>query len=274
MPFLTALAVSLCLGAAPAADGALASMEREQQALFEAVAPSVVFIRRGASFGSGFFVSEDGLVLTNAHVVGDAQSVDVVLSDGRRFTGKVREKGDQKIDLALVQVPVKGVRPLELDALSEIRIGSFVASVGHGEGAIWTFNAGMISNIHPVGSERPVLQTQIPLNPGNSGGPLVNRQGRVVGIVTSGIRESNAINFAIRADLAIRTLDALARKTGSLVVRAPAGAQIFLDGALAGQGPRAAVPCSAGAHALMVIVSGEIKEQRIECPSDPIAVAR
>jgi serine protease Do len=266
--FLLRVLSSLLLAAAPVAlaDGAIAAVEREQQALFDAAAPSVVFLRRGESFGSGFFVSEDGLVLTNAHVVGDAQAVEVVLIDGRRFSGRVIQRADQRIDLALVKVPVTGVRPLALDALSEVRVGSFAASVGHGEGAIWTFNSGMITNIYPVGAEHPVLQTQIPLNPGNSGGPLLNRHGRVIGIVTAGIRESNSINFAIRADVAARSIDALAELAGYLVVQAPAGSQVFLDGALVGRGPRVAAPCSNGSHEVMVVAGGEMKQRALECP--------
>ncbi len=269
--FLFPLLTSLCLGAGPAAppdpaEGALAALEREQQALFDAAAPSVVFLRSGDRFGSGFFVREDGLALTNAHVVGDASTVDVVLLDGRRFKGKVLEKADQRIDLALVQVPVTGVRPLALDAAATVRVGSFAASVGHGEGAIWTFNTGMITNIHPVGDEQPVLQTQIPLNPGNSGGPLLNRLGRVIGIVTAHVKDSNSINFAIRSEVAARSFDALAELTDHLVIRAPSGSQIFLDGALVGQGPRAAVPCTSGAHEAMVLAGGRLIQRPLECP--------
>lgn len=274
-PLFLHLLSSLWFGACAASpvgpaegEGALAAIEREHQALFDAAAPSVVFLRRKDSFGSGFFVREDGLIVTNAHVVGEASTVDVVLLDGRRFTGRVLQKAPQRIDLALVQVPVAGVRPLSLDAASKVRVGSFAASVGHGEGAIWTFNTGFISNIHPVGDEQPVLQTQIPLNPGNSGGPVLNRQGRVIGIVTAGVKESNAINFAIRADVAARSFDALAGLAGYLVIRSPPGSQVFLDGALVGKGPRDAVPCPSGAHELMVIAGGQMIQRAVECPKE------
>lgn len=149
----------------------------------------MVFISNGEGFGSGFFVSEDGLVLTNAHVVGDAKLVDVLLHDGRRLKGAVVERAQKSLDLALVEVAVKGARALELDELAGVRVGSFAASVGHGEGAIWTFNAGMVTNIYPAGGERPILQTQIPLNPGNSGGPVIDR---AAGSSASSPRESSS----------------------------------------------------------------------------------
>jgi serine protease Do len=215
-------------------------MERGQQVLFDAAASSVVYLRRGEFLGSGFFVRDDGLLVTNAHVAGDAKAVEVVLLDGRRFTGKVLHKADKNIDLALVKLPVDGVRPLTLDTLADVRIGSFAASVGHGEGAIWTFDTGMISNTYPVVAEHPVPQTRIPINPGNSGGPLLNRHGRVIGIVPAGIHESNSINLAIRADVAVRAFDALAELASHLVIEAPHGSQVFLDGALIGQSPRVA----------------------------------
>lgn len=124
----------------------------------------------------------------------------------------------------------------------------------------------MISNIYPVGAEHPVLQTQIPLNPGNSGGPLLNRHGRVIGIVTAGIHESNSINFAIRADVAVRAFDALAELAGHLVIEAPQGSQVFFDGALIGRGPRVAAPCPSGAHEVMVVAGGAMMQRRLECP--------
>lgn len=139
--YLPLLVSSLWLGAAPAAPagGVIVALEREQQALFDAAAPSVVYLRRGEFLGSGFFVREEGLVVTNAHVVGDAEAIEVVLLDGRRFTGKVVQKAAKNIDLALVRVPVAGVRPLALDALAGVRVGRYAASIGQGEGAIWTF---------------------------------------------------------------------------------------------------------------------------------------
>lgn len=146
--------------------------------------------------GSGFFV-EPRLILTNAHVVKGREKVDVVLHDGRRVEGMVVERAVDDVDLALIEIATEG-KPLELDAKGELQVGTWVASVGHGMGGVWSYTTGMISNIYPNGAERPVFQTQIPLNPGASGGPIFDRRGMVLGIVMSGIEDSNSINFAIR----------------------------------------------------------------------------
>jgi S1-C subfamily serine protease len=226
----------------------------------------VVFISTPGGFGSGFFVNESGLVLTNCHVIGDAKQVEVVLQDGRKLTGEVVERAANDVDLALVQVKVASAARLELDT-GEVKIGQFVASVGHGDGAIWTFTTGMISNVHAAGDSQPVLQTQIPLNPGNSGGPVVDRRGRVLGIVTSGIKESNSINFAIRAEVAMRSLEKLAPISKALVVHAPDKVPVFLDGVLAGQGPLVLLLPKPGAHEVFAVVQGKMLKERVSYPA-------
>jgi S1-C subfamily serine protease len=104
------------------------------------------------------------------------------------------------------------------------------------------------------------------LQPGSSGAPLVDRSGRVVGIVTAGIREANAINFAIRADVALRSLDRLAVLGNLLRVKAPAGVAVFLDGVLAGPGPRLSVSAKPGEHEVMAIIDGRMQRRRFIFP--------
>ena len=255
------LALAPVAGAAAQGDP-LAALEQRQQALFEQIAPSVVFIAQGGSIGSGFFVGKDGLVLTNAHVVGGADVVTVVLHDGRRLEGRVEERAEGDIDLALVRVPVRDAKPLELGSDS-LQVGSWVGSVGHGLGGAWTFTTGMVSNIYPLDGDRPVFQTQIPLNPGNSGGPVFDRAGRVVGVVTAGITQAAAINFAIRIELAHRWLKGLAR---GLVVEAPKGTPIFVGGVQVGVGPRVVVPVAAGSVRVQALVDGALREFDVAWP--------
>ncbi|MCX4246354.1 S1C family serine protease [Paraliomyxa miuraensis] len=243
----------------------LAALERQQQALFAATAPSVVFIRTKDGFGSGFFVSKDGLVLTNRHVVGEAKQVEVVFHDGRGATGKVVQMATGDIDLALVKVPVRGSRPLPFADVRTLSVGAWAAAIGHGVGAIWTFNTGMISNIYPVG-DLPVVQTQIPLNPGNSGGPVIDRNGRVVGVVTAGIQEAQNLNFAIRVDVAARVLPRLREHCDCLVVHAPEGVPIFVDDELVGHGPVAVVVAEPGSHHAFAVVKGQRRSGTAELP--------
>lgn len=262
MPSVFELA-ALAVLAAPS--DPIAGLEQRQQALFEKIAPSVVFLSQDGSFGSGFYV-QSNLVLTNAHVVEDGDRVDVVLHDGRRAIGTVVERAADKIDLALVEVSETG-KPLRLATQANLRVGTWVASVGHGMGGIWTFTTGMISNIYPQGHERPVFQTQIPLNPGASGGPVFDGSGKVLGVVTAGIEESNAINFAIRSDVATLKLERLATDCNCLVVLAPKAVNVFVDGKMRGVGPRVVVPAVKGTYHVFIVVGGKMKESKVKYPA-------
>jgi S1-C subfamily serine protease len=194
----------------PGPANALASLEEEQSSLFARVAPSVVLLVRDGASGSGFVVGPDGLVLTNAHVVGEAQEVAVQLSDGRYGRGRVVARATGPLDLALVQIPFHDVPPLPAGEPAALRAGAYAATVGHGGGAAWTFSTGLIANPHPLGDGAPMLLAQMALRPGSSGGPLVDRRGRAVGIVTAGTRDASGVTFAIRADAAAAAFPQLA----------------------------------------------------------------
>jgi S1-C subfamily serine protease len=141
-----------------------------------------------------------------------------------------------------------------------------VASVGHGRGGIWSFNTGMVSNIYPDGSERPIFQTQIPLNPGNSGGPIVDVRGRVVGVVTAQMRESNSMNFAIRSDVALQAFDELAGLCECIVITAPRGVPVFVDGRNVGVGPRVTVAAEPRSYEVFAVIGGAMKKLRARYP--------
>ncbi len=242
------------------------AMESQQRVLYEKIAPAVVFISQGASMGSGFFVTEDGLAVTNAHVVGRAEEVQVVLRDGRRFTAKVVERAGDDIDLALIQVPVRPTHSVEIGGFSDLRVGSWVASVSHSAGGIWTFSVGMVSNIYPSELNTPIFQTQIPLNPGASGGPVFDRRGRVVGVLTSGVTNANAINFAIRTDAAFRLFPRLAESGPCLVITAPVGVPVFVNDRMAGKGPRVIIPAESGDYEVFAVIKGEMKRKTVSFP--------
>jgi S1-C subfamily serine protease len=87
--------------------------------------------------------------------------------------------------LALVQVQLESTPWLPFRDVNSLRIGEWAGAVGHGLGGIWTYNTGMISNIYPFDDSKPLIQTQLPLNPGSSGGPLMTPEGEVIGIVTA-----------------------------------------------------------------------------------------
>jgi len=270
-----AAAVAIAAPAAARADDGLAAVEREQRALYDRVAPSVVYIVTADGIGTGFVVGATGLILTNAHVPGKASAVDVILFDGQKRKGRVVERARDDIDLVLLDI---GRHTLPSLPLSDrpLQIGTWVASIGHGLGGTWTYTTGMVSNIYPSQDkkDKPVFQTQIPLNPGNSGGPIFDRHGVVVGIVTAGIREAQSINFAIRSEQALRALPRLGGACACLTVLVPDGVDVFVDGAAAGKGPKLVVPVVHGDHEVIAIVGGQARKTRVSYPATAVVDLR
>ncbi len=185
---------------------ALATLEEEQTALFDRVAPAVVVIRSGDARGTGFAVAP-GLVVTAAHALHGGRDVFVTLHDGRALRGEVVATARGGLDLALVRIPGTPARILELRPTSAVRTGSVVAVVGHGEGLLWSLATGLVSNAEPVGPDAALLALQIPLRPGASGGPVVDRSGRVVGVVAQG---GGGTAFAVRSDAVLRAFPEIA----------------------------------------------------------------
>lgn len=269
LPLWIAGAIAVLAPAVPtvavATPDPLAALEAAQQQIFVRLAPSVVFIHTKAGFGSGFIVSRDGLVLTNAHVVEGQTTVGVVTNDGQKLTGTVLERA-AKADLALVQLPLAKTEPIPLGDSDALRVGAWVGAIGHGRGAIWTFNVGMVSNIYPAETGRPVFQTQIPLNPGASGGPIFDRKGQAIGVVTAKLSDAEAINFGIKIDVALRELKALAARCECLVVVAPEGVPVLIDGVMRGTGPRVVAPTSVGPHEVVVVVKDKRRRFTLQFP--------
>ena len=261
--------LSMFSGTSALARKADAPFEREErylQSFFRKYAPSVVFIGRTEALGSGFFVSDDGLILTNAHVVEGVKEVDVVLNDGSVLKGRVVEQGRDGVDVALVQIDRKKTPKLSLAGFSDLRVGSWVASIGHGSGLIWSLNTGIVPNIYPSGHSKPIFQTQIPLNPGSSGGPILDRDGRVVGIVFAGVVELNNLNFGIKGDVIITALDGLRGHGDCLSVSAPAGVPIFVNGRTIGKGPAATYCGEPGTLEVFAILGGKMVKKRVVYP--------
>jgi S1-C subfamily serine protease len=171
--------------------------------------PAVVTIQAGRGSGSGFFVAQDAIV-TNNHVVGNAASVTVHLYGGGRLEGRVVQTAPT-IDLAIVRVSSGDrVRPvLEVRPTGTVQVGEEVVAIGSpGFGARAleaTVTRGVISGVRSLAGVM-LLQTDAALNPGNSGGPLLDMAGRVVGITTAKARGSESIGFAVAGDYALALL--------------------------------------------------------------------
>jgi S1-C subfamily serine protease len=203
----------LALAAAPARAQSLAALEAEQEALFDRVAAGVVVVSAGGALGAGFAVGP-GLVLTAAHVVAGRGGVAVTLRGGRTVAGSVVEIAEGGIDVALLAVPAEDLPVLALADASALRAGSVVASVGHPDGNRFTLAVGLVAQDPADSADQRLVRLQLPLRAGASGGPVVDRSGRVVGIVALG-QAATAATFAVRIEAAVRALSSLAEERGA-----------------------------------------------------------
>ena len=157
--------------------------------------------------GSGFIVSADGIILTNAHVVKDAKEVTVKLTDRREFRAKVLG-ADPKTDVAVLKIDAKNLPVATLGKTSDLKVGEWVLAIGSPFGFENTVTAGVVSakgRSLPDDSAVPFIQTDVAINPGNSGGPLFNARGEVVGINSQIYTRSGGyqgVSFAIPIDIA------------------------------------------------------------------------
>ncbi len=187
--------------------------------------------------GSGFIVSADGVVLTNAHVVAEASKVTVRLTDGREFDAKVVGT-DRKTDIAVLRIDAKNLPTVKIGNPATTRVGEWVVAIGSPYGFENTVTAGIVSaksRSLPEENYVPFIQTDAAVNPGNSGGPLFNLAGEVIGInsqIYSRTGGYQGLSFAIPIDVAMRVGNQLA--TNGRVSRAKLGVSIQdVDRALA-----------------------------------------
>ena len=170
--------------------------------------------------GSGFIVSPDGYIVTNAHVVDGASEVTVKLTDRREFTAKVIGS-DKRTDIALIKIDASNLPALDINAKPAIKRGEWVIAIGSPFGFESSVTAGVISGVHralPDGQMVPFIQTDVAVNPGNSGGPLLNAAGQVVGVNSQIYSRSGGymgLSFAIPADIAAKVADQL-KSTGKV----------------------------------------------------------
>lgn len=177
--------------------------------------------------GSGFILSADGLVMTNAHVVDGADEVLVTLTDKREFKAKIIG-ADKRSDVALIKIEATGLPAVKVGDVNRLKVGEWVMAIGSPFGLENTVTAGIVSaKQRDTGDYLPLIQTDVAINPGNSGGPLINMRGEVVGInsqIYSRTGGFQGISFAIPIDEATRVSDQL-RTTGR-VSRGRIGVQI------------------------------------------------
>lgn len=187
---------------------------------FHRFAPQVPREQEAQSLGSGFIISDDGLIMTNAHVVDRADKITVRLTDKREFSAKVIG-ADKRTDVALLKIDATGLPKVTVGDPDKLKVGEWVVAIGSPFGFDSSVTAGIVSakgRFLPQDVFVPFIQTDVAINPGNSGGPLFNMNGEVVGINSQIYTRSGGsmgLSFAIPIDVAIQVAEQL-RTTGKV----------------------------------------------------------
>lgn len=177
--------------------------------------------------GSGFVLTPDGYVMTNAHVVDGADEVIVTLTDRREFKARI-VGADRRTDVAVVKIEASGLPAVKVGDVNSLKVGAWVMAIGAPFGLDNTVTAGIVSaKQRDTGDFLPMIQTDVAINPGNSGGPLINMKGEVIGINSQIYSRSGGfmgISFAIPIDEATRVADQL--RANGRVIRGRIGVTI------------------------------------------------
>ena len=172
--------------------------------------PTVVSVSRRGGSGSGVIVRADGVILTNAHVVGSARSVEVRTADGRTFTGTVLGT-DTDVDTAVVRINATNLPAAPLGDSDRLEVGQLAIAIGNPLGLERTVTRGVVSAVNRdprgIGIAAGLIQTDAAINPGNSGGPLLDSSGRVIGINTAILAGTTGLGFAVPINVAIDVME-------------------------------------------------------------------
>jgi regulator of sirC expression with transglutaminase-like and TPR domain len=196
------LLIALALAAWPSVAPAQSDKTPSVEELAKKVRPSIVVITvrgrdgRQEGLGTGFVVSADGLIATNRHVLGEGRPLRVETADGKSHDVKAIHAADRKLDLAILRINAKGLTPLELGDSATLKEGQPVMAVGNPHGLRESVVAGVVSGLRDI-EGRPLIQVAIPIEPGNSGSPLLDMHGRVHGILTIKSLVTPNLGFAV-----------------------------------------------------------------------------
>jgi serine protease Do len=199
------------------ADRSLATPEEVVIEVTRRVSPAVVSITSRSGSGSGFIIREDGVILTNAHVVGNMRTVNVVMANGDEYQGEVLGRVVD-IDVAVVRVDARGLPTVPLGDSDRIQVGQAAIAIGNPAGYERTVTTGVVSAVNRAIAGTTLdelIQTDAAINPGNSGGPLLDSRGQVIGINTAVLRATRVgqplvgLGFAVPVNTARDVADQL-----------------------------------------------------------------
>ncbi len=202
LPRVVLAAVFVAATSSWAADPPKPPDPRSVEQLAESARKSVVVITvtgrdgKRQGLGTGFVVAADGLIATNLHVIGEARPITVQLADGKKHPVTSVHASDRSLDLALVRIDAKGLTPLELGDSDKLKQGAPVVVLGNPQGLEHSVTAGVVSGRREIDG-RKMLQLAVPVEPGNSGGPVLDMHGRVQGIVTLKSAVTANLGFAV-----------------------------------------------------------------------------
>ncbi len=188
------------------------------QELFEKVKEAVVGIAHQKGYGSGFFISDEGLIITNRHVIYGQNKVVVRLLSGEECPGKVICSYPED-DLAFIKVECSPPVVTRIANADQIVVGQPVYAIGNPRGLAHTLTQGLISAVGRQFNNRPYIQTDAPINPGNSGGPLFNEYGEVVGVNTMIMIDAQGLGFAIPAPIIQDRIQTVRQNLSSLLLK-------------------------------------------------------
>lgn len=266
--------------------------------IIQRVLPAVVTVQTSSGSGSGFFILESGIIVTNKHVVGANQSVSIVTSKGESIASKSIYVHPTR-DLALIKLEGTSFPAIQIANPSTVNVGADVLAIGSpGVGTVSlqnTVTKGIISSFRNSEKYGLLIQTDAALNHGNSGGPLLNIRGEVIGVNTLGFADFNkeGLSFSVFCSEILQMLkeqfdyvpqyptpsavtqratkDSPSDKVITQITSEPAGAEIYVDGKLVGSTP-SKISLSAGEHSIRVLRPGFIDWERsvlIEIGSEP-----
>jgi len=177
-----------------------ASAGEDFSGIIEEAIPSVVTIRTDIGQGTGFIINEEGYIVTNAHVLAGGRKIQAITSE-QTLIDAIFIGYDSDFDIALLKIP-GDYEGFELGDSDEIQIGEKVIAIGNPLGLQFSVSEGIVSAVHREGINgvEAYIQTDAALNPGNSGGPLINKQGKVIGINNFKIGDSESLGFALESD--------------------------------------------------------------------------